>query len=105
VLKSLALFDRRERKDAYDIYHRLKNYAGEPEDLVKEFEPYLDHELVREGLGRLAMFFAHSYSEGPKFVADVMAPEDSELQSILKRDAYELVNFLLEELGIGEAEL
>jgi hypothetical protein len=76
VLKSLALFDRRERKDAYDIYHRLKNYPGEIEDLVKEFEPYLDYGLVREGLDRLAIFFSRSYSEGPQFVADFMAPED-----------------------------
>lgn len=104
VLKSLALFDRRERKDAYDIYHRLKNYPEEIEDLVKEFEPYLDHELVREGLERLAMFFSRFDSEGPRFVADSMAPEDPEEKTILKRDAYELVNSLLEELGIGEAE-
>jgi hypothetical protein len=100
VLKSLALFDRRERKDAYDIYHRLKNYPGEIEDLVKEFEPYLDHGLVREGLDRLAIFFSRSYSEGPQFVADFMAPEGPEEKNIVRRDAYELVDFLLEELGI-----
>jgi hypothetical protein len=103
VLKSLALFDRRERKDAYDIYHRLKNYPGEIEDLVKEFEPHLDHGLVREGLDRLATFFFRSYSEGPQFVADFMA-EDPEEKDILKRDAYELVNFLLRELGTRGAE-
>lgn len=83
ILKSLALFDRRERKDAYDIYHRLKNYPGELEDLVNEFESYLDRGLVREGLDRLAMFFAHSYSEGPQFVADFMAAEDPEEKNIL----------------------
>lgn len=104
VLKSLALFDRRERKDAYDIYHRLKNYPGELEDLVKEFEPYLDHELVREALDRLAMFFSRFDSEGPRFVADFMAPEGPGERDILRRDAYELVNFLLRELGVRDAE-
>jgi len=104
VLKSLALFDRRERKDAYDIYHRLKNYPGNLEDLVNEFEPYLDHELVQESLARLVMFFSRSDSEGPRFVADFMAPEDPEEKDVFRRDAYELVNFLLEELGIRDAE-
>jgi hypothetical protein len=33
-----------------------------------------------------------------------MEPEDPEEKDILKRDAYELVNFLLEELGIREAD-
>lgn len=103
VLKSLSLWDRRERKDAYDIYHRLKNYPGDLEDLVEEFEPYMETELVREGLDILTKCFAHLYSEGPQFVADFMAPEHSEERAFLKRDSYELVRFLLEELDSRRA--
>jgi len=71
VLKSLSLRDRRERKDAYDIYHRLKNYDGDLEDLAEEFEPYMGRRLVREGLDILAKSFSdlHSkdHSSWPRF--------------------------------------
>ena len=103
VLKSLSLWDRRERKDAYDIYHRLKNYPGDLEHLVEEFEPCMGNQLVREGLDILAKCFSHMHSEGPQFVADFMAPEDREERDFLKRDSYALVNFLLEELEINRA--
>lgn len=98
VLKSLSLWDRRERKDAYDIYHRLKNYTGDLEELVKEFEPYMGNKLVRQTLDILEKLFSHLYSEGPQFVASFLAPDEPGERDFLKRDSYELVNFLLEEL-------
>ena len=101
VLKSLALWDRREGKDAYDIYHRLKNYPDDLEALVKEFEPHMHLKLVREGLDILAKCFSHLYSEGPKFVVDFIDPEEPEERNRLKRDSYELVNFLLKALEIS----
>ncbi len=64
----------------------------------------MGHELVQESLDWLAMFFSRSDSEGPRFVADFMAPEDPEEKDILRRDAFELVNFLLRELGVTKAE-
>ena len=100
VLKSLALWDRREGKDAYDIYHRLKNYPDDLEELVKEFEPHMHLKIVREGLDILAKCFSHLYSEGPKFVVNFIDPEEPEERNRLKRDSYELVNFLLEALEI-----
>jgi hypothetical protein len=105
ILKSLSLWDRRERKDAYDIYHRLKNYPRDLDDLVEEFKPYLEIELVREGLDNLAKCFSDLYSEGPKFTSDFLAPEDPEERDFLKRDSYEIVTFLLEELGIRRPDL
>jgi hypothetical protein len=98
VLKGLALFDRRERKDAYDIYHRLKNYPGEISELVGEFAPYLSHEVVRESLDNIGTFFASVKSEGPRFVADFLGPIEKEEREFLERDAYEHVNSLLENL-------
>jgi len=104
ILKSLALFDRRARKDAYDIYYYLKNYPGELDELVEEFQRLLDHELVREGLQRLTMCFSSVNSEGPRFVADFMETEDGEERQRLQRDAYEHVNHLLEKLGLRRDE-
>ena len=100
ILKSLALFDRRARKDAYDIYYYLKNYPGDLDELVEEFQGFLDQELVKEGLQRLAMCFSSVHSEGPRFVADFMETDDPEERQRLLRDAYEQVNYLLESLGI-----
>ncbi len=100
ILKSLALFDRRARKDAYDIYHRLKNYPLGLDELVEDFQAFLHHELVKEGLQRLASCFSSVNSEGPRFVADFMQTEDAEERQRLRRDSYEHVNYLLEKLGV-----
>jgi hypothetical protein len=100
ILKSLALFDRRARKDAYDIYYYLKNHPGDLDEIVEEFQGFLDHELVREGLQRLAMCFSSVNSEGPRFVADFMEIQDTEERQRLQRDAYEHVDYLLERLGL-----
>ena len=100
ILKSLALFDRRSRKDAYDIYHRLKNYPEGLDDLAREFQAFLHHDLVKEGLQRLDMCFSSVNSEGPRFVADFMETVDVEERRRLQRDSYEHVNYLLEELGL-----
>ena len=100
ILKSLALFDRRGRKDAYDIYHRLKNYPEGLDELVREFQSFLHHDLVKEGLQRLAMCFSSVNSEGPRFVADFMETEDAEERQRIQRDSYEHVNYLLEVLGL-----
>jgi hypothetical protein len=56
--------------------------------------------LVREGLEVLAKCFSDLYSEGPNFVANFIDPEEPEERNRLKRDSYELVNFLLDALGI-----
>lgn len=100
ILKSLALFDRRARKDAYDIYYYLKNHPGDLDELAEEFQGFLDHESVREGLQRLAMCFSSVNSEGPRFVADFMETEDTVERQRLQRDSYEHVNYLLEKLGL-----
>jgi hypothetical protein len=100
ILKSLALFDRRARKDAYDIYYYLKNYPKDLDELAKEFQGFMCHKLVLEGLQRLAMCFSSLNSEGPRFVAEFMETEDAEERELLQRDAYEHVNDLIEKLGL-----
>jgi hypothetical protein len=100
VLKGLALFDRRERKDAYDIYHRLKNYRGDASELACEFAPYLSRDVVKESLNKIAAFFASVKSEGPRFVADFLATSDRPARDSMERDAYEHVNSFLQSLSV-----
>lgn len=100
VLKSLALEGRREEKDPYDIYHRLKNYPDDLDKLANEFEPHLHVKLVREALNNLAKCFSDLSSQGPKSVVNFIDPEEPEERNSLKRDSYERVNFLLEALGM-----
>ena len=60
----------------------------------------MDLKLVREGLDILVKRISDLYSKGPNFVANFIDPEEPEERKRLKRDSYELVNFLLEALGI-----
>ncbi|OGN88772.1 MAG: hypothetical protein A2158_03750 [Chloroflexi bacterium RBG_13_46_14] len=53
VMKGMALWTRKELKDAYDIFYVVNNYTGGINALVKAFEPYKEHGLVIEGLGKI----------------------------------------------------
>lgn len=100
VMKGMAIEDRLKEKDSWDIYYCIKNYPGGVDALVQEFEPYMRHGLVKEGLGKIAKKFASEKHVGPKSVADFEELEDAEEREILERDAYERANYLLKKLGI-----
>ena len=100
VMKGMALYDRLKEKDAWDIYFCLRNYPGGLSALVREFQPCVANGLVREGLSKMGEKFASHEHVGPKFVADFEELGDFEERSFLQRDAYERVNYLLEQLGI-----
>ena len=100
VMKSMALGDRLKEKDAWDIYFVLRNYPSGPDAIVKEFEPYSDHGLVKEGLKILCGKFESEKHAGPKMVADFAEIEDQEERERIQRDSFEHVNFLLEKLGV-----
>ncbi len=101
VMKGMALEDRRKPKDAYDIYFVLHNYPGGVEAIVKAFKPHLKLALVKEGLKKLAGKFATMDHVGPRDVAEFDETLDEEGRTILQRDAFEKVNFLLQQLGIA----
>ena len=100
VMKGMALYDRLKEKDAWDIYFCLYNYPGGLDALVREFQPHINRGLVREGLIKIAEKFASLEHVGPKFVADFEELTDPFEREFLQRDAYERVNYLLEQLGI-----
>ena len=97
-MKAIALDERLKEKDAYDIYFCLKHYSN-LDDLVNEFKPHLENGLIREGLSKLAKNFKSEVHSGPKFMADFEEMTDGEDRALIERDAFERVNYLLNNLG------
>jgi len=100
IMKAIVLDDRLKEKDAYDIYYCLKQYSDRLDDLVAEFEPHLENSLIQEGLAKLAKNFETVDHTGPKFVAMFEEVTDEEDRTLIERDAFERVNYLLQKLGI-----
>ena len=75
-------------------------FPGGNEKLVHEFQPLLDHGLVKEGLRIIAKKFSSPSAVGPTHVADFEEIVDSSERDLIQRDAFERINQLLSELGI-----
>lgn len=104
VMKGMALWTRKELKDAYDIYYVVNNYPGGIDALVKAFEPYRQHGLVIEGLGKLRAKFTSPEHVGPVWVADFQVIRDPEETERVRRDAFEKISTFLDRLGISKFE-
>ena len=100
VMKGMALWQRMKEKDAYDIYYCCRNYPGGLPALVEAIRPMMGNKLAREGLGKIKARFAIVDGIGPTWVADFLGIADAEERDRVKREAFELVNGLMEELGI-----
>ena len=100
VMKGMALWGRMKEKDAYDIYYCCKNYPGGSIPLAKAIKPLLNKKLAREGLGKIKAKFSTVDGIGPNWVADFLEVSDSEERARIQREAFELINVLIEELGI-----
>lgn len=98
VMKGMALEDRRKAKDSYDIYFVLRHYPGGIDAVVDAFKPYMKLALVKEGLRKIAGKFASIDHTGPRDAAAAYS-DDEEEQSFRRRDAFELVSYLVRELG------
>jgi hypothetical protein len=100
VMKGMALEDRRKAKDAYDIYFILQNYPGGVDAVVQAFKPHLKLGLVEEGLQNIAGKFATLDHVGSRDAAEFEDTLDEEERAIRRRDAFEKVNYFLQQLGI-----
>lgn len=100
VMKGMALWGRMKEKDAYDIYYCCKNYPGGSIPLAKAIKPLLNKKLAREGLGKIKAKFSTVDGIGPNWVADFLEVSDSEERARIQREAFELINVLIEELSI-----
>lgn len=94
IMKAAAM-GRGKAKDAYDIYFLLKHYRGGIKELAKEFQPAENRKLVQEMKEKLAGKFASADHAGPKDVADFLGLDDDEDIALIKRDAYEQIQALL----------
>ena len=97
IMKTTAM-GRGKAKDAYDIYFVIKHYAGGAEALAKEFDAVRDKPMVKEMKEKLSDKFASENHAGPKDVSDFMDLMDDEEIALIKRDAYEQVQALIERI-------
>ncbi len=100
VMKGMTLWERMKEKDAYDIYYCCRNYPGGLTVLVEAIRPLERNRLAREGMGKIKTKFAIVDGIGPTWVADFLEIADSEERARVQREAFELVNALMEKLGI-----
>lgn len=101
VTKGMALWTRMKEKDSFDIYYCLHNYPGGISALVEKIKPMTKNKLAQEGLGKIRVKFETINSIGPKFVADFLEISNPEEIERIKREAFELVNRLMDKIGIN----
>ena len=101
VMKSMALDSRLKEKDSWDIYYCIRNYPGGAEAVAEAFAPHVQHGLVKDGLQRLAKHFSSVDDIGPTHVADFEMIIDAEERDRVRRDAFEQVRYVLEQVGIA----
>lgn len=95
IMKTAAI-GRGKAKDAYDIYFLIKHYNGGVKELAKQFQNLGDKQIVLDMKQKLNEKFASKEHSGPNDVADFMDILDEEDFEMIKRDAYEQVQALLQ---------
>ncbi len=94
VMKSLAMHNRQNEKDAYDIHFCLEHYPDGLEGLAGLLRPWRGDALVEEALAKLAARFRDENDDGPRIVAD-MGQLAGESRAIRKLQAAERVKEFL----------
>ena len=96
VLKTLALADRGEPKDAYDLVYVLRRWPGGTADIASRLATHADRygDVVEEVLHKLASDFADSESLGPRRAAAFAADAGDDLDAATA-DVHGLVDDLL----------
>lgn len=100
VMKGMALWDRMSEKDAFDIYFCCRNYPGGTKELIEETKALVTNKLAREGLGKIKAKFATVDAIGPTWAAEFSEITEQEEKERIQREAFEIVNSVLEALGI-----
>ena len=100
VMKGMALWDRMNEKDAFDIYYCCRNYPGGTKELIEETKALVTNKLAREGLGKIKAKFATVNAIGPTWAAEFLEITEQEEKDRIQREAFEIVNSVLDALGI-----
>jgi len=97
VLKALAVRNRGENKDAYDLYYVLRNYGAGVKDIASVLRPFLTDEAAIQALAVLRADFLDHQAIGPRRVAEFVfgGPNDT-MQA-------DVVGFVSEFLRLLEA--
>jgi len=98
VMKSFALGGRYKEKDAYDIHYMIANYKDGPSSVARDFNPYLNSEVVQEALSHTREAFKDIRSNGPAWVANFYNITNEREYQIKIADAYKNVSKFLELL-------
>ncbi|CDX51591.1 conserved hypothetical protein [Mesorhizobium plurifarium] len=103
VMKGHALGKRDKRKDAYDIYYCIFNYADGIEALAEACKPLLEYKEAVQGYNFIKEKFSELEMLGPTYVRKFV--EDSDLlagrtSDQWQRDAYGQVSAWVKALGI-----
>jgi hypothetical protein len=103
VMKGYALTGRDKKKDAYDIYFSIKNFAGGAEALATQSLPLLNDAISRKGFENIASKFKNEKDFGPVtvkiFLADSGFLGDMTTDQV-QTDAYRRVRAWLDALGL-----
>ena len=78
VLKALALENRGEPKDAYDLCYALMYYGAGPSAVATAFRPYRDHPSIRPALAVLEDKFGRLDREGVRLYAYFLGREGND---------------------------
>lgn len=101
VLKLITFEARKSEKDAYDIYSCLKFYPGGIDALARDFQPILQHGLVKEALSYMEKFFLDEIQIGPQRFARFMSDDAMERKVYAKELSY-LVRGILKKLKLSK---
>lgn len=97
IMKTAAL-GRGKPKDAYDIYFLIKHYKNGVKELAQLFKECGEAKLIQEMKDKLSKKFGSPNHAGPVDVAAFMDLEDNDEIEFVKRDAYEQVQALIENI-------
>ncbi len=105
VLKTLALADRGEPKDAYDLAYVLRRWPGGAADIASRLAAHAERygDIVGEALRKLAADFADSESLGSRRAAAFAAGDGDDLDAAAA-DISGLVDDLLQACRAAELE-
>jgi len=103
VMKGYALVQRDKKKDAYDIYFCVRNYADGRDALADECRKLLEDPVAREGFENIAGKFGTPDAFGPQtvrmFLEGSGAMSDMSPEQV-QEDAFQQVRAFLNGLGL-----
>jgi len=100
VMKGMALNERMKEKDAYDIYHCLREHPNGVEGVAAELRSIAGEAVVAEALGHIREKFATMDSVGPVWAGQVIEACGGDYE-MARRDAFERAQTLLRILRVS----